>query len=122
MPNTTDRQQDIVRAAFNRIAAAVAIREYTTPHWSDPVSHEVATDKDLRSTGEHPIQRPDPVAEWRQHAQNWEGVARNMAQVLSNTIQWLDDRNREYANISDAELDALADTFRSQCAAHGVTP
>ena len=54
---------------------------------------------------------------WKEHAQNWESVSRNMAQVLTNTIHYAGVRP-----LTTDEISALRDTFRNQCSAHSVTP
>ncbi len=76
---------------------------------ADPIPYQPVSAGHAKALGD--------VALWKVHAQNWEQVARSMAQVLTNTIDHLSERP-----LTSEERDALRSTFREICEANGVTP
>lgn len=52
--------------------------------------HTDPSEKDLRSTGEHPVVHIQTMTD-AERAEAWRAVARNISQVLLNTLHWIDE-------------------------------
>lgn len=81
---------------------------YSLPNGADPRVHIEGTA--VPGTERSGVQKRE---------QEWESVARNLAQILLNTADWL---HEAAANGPTIDEDMLRAAFKNQCEVHGVTP